>query len=247
MFHTSAFFDATSSTVANTQINVVQDDVLTIRNNNLFPAVNYNLLYAYAGGDTITRGRLVTPTWRVITPPNIVPLNGTDQPGQDANIADYRMNPLRIAGGAELEAQGTDSAGTIPIVVVIGFADRPTVAPAGDIFTIRAVSASTAVVGLWSNMALAFDDTLPPGVYSIVGAYAFGATGLAFRLRIPGQLQRPGGLCMTTVEQRPPKFFLKGGLGEWGRFPNDTLPEVEVLATAADTALTLFLDVIKIG
>lgn len=247
MYHTSAFFAAVGNATNNTQIPVVQDDVLTTRNNNLFPAEDFRLQWAYGGNDDIFGARLVTPDWRVITPPNIMPINPTDQPGDDPSIADYRANTLRIRGGQELEAQGSDTSAATPIVVIIGYADRPTPAPAGDIFTIRAASTSTAVAGVWTNMALIFDDTLPPGVYSIVGGFAFAATGLGFRLRIPGQLQRPGGLCMTTVSQKPPKFFLKGGLGEWGRFPNDTLPEVELLATAGDTAMTLFLDVIKIA
>jgi hypothetical protein len=246
MFHTSAFFSATASTVLNTQINAVQDDVLTIRNNNLFPDRDYHLLAAYAGSDTIESGRLVTPTFRVISNPNIVPLNATDQPGSNPGIADYRMNPLRIPGGQELEAQGSNNGGFDPIAMIISIRQTPSAPPIGQIYTIRATSTSTATAGLWTNMVLTFDDSLPPGRYAVVGGWCLSATGIAFRLRIPGQLMRPGAIMATALGDVMPKFQTKGGLGTWGEFNNDTLPELEILTTDADTASTLFLDVIQV-
>jgi len=247
MFHTAAYFDPTAGTAANTKIPVVTDDVITTRNNNLFPAKDYGMLYAFAGCDSIVRSRLVTPTFRVISPPQISPVNAADQPGSNAGIADYRASPLRIPGGQELEAQGNATSALDEIVVVVGLQQRPTPAPAGQIYTIHATSTSTAVAGSWSNMALTFDDTLPPGTYAIVGAVAQSATGIAFRFNIPGQLMRPGALVMTSLGQVPPKMQLKGGLGSWGEFPNDTLPQVELLASGADTALDLLVDIVKIG
>jgi hypothetical protein len=246
MFHTAAFFDSTASTTANTQINAVQDDVMTIRNNNLFPDRDYFLLAAYCGSDLIESGRLVTPTFRVISNPNIVPLNGADQPGSNPGIADYRANPLRIPGGQELEAQGSNNGGFDPIAMIVSMRQTPSPSPIGQIYTIRATSTTAAVAGLWTNQVLTFDDALPPGRYAVVGGWCLSATGIAFRLRIPGQLMRPGGIMATALGNVSPKLQIKGGLGTWGEFNNDTLPELEILATAADTASTLFLDVIQV-
>ncbi len=245
-FHTAAFFDATSSTVANTQIAAVPDNVLTIRNANLFPDVNMRLLAAYIGATAIATGRLVTASWRTITPPSIIPPSATFLPGGNPSIADYRSSPLLIPGGQELSAEGSDAAGTTVIAAVISIQERPAPTPAGDIFTIRAVATATMVVGAWTNAPLTFGDTLPPGRYAIVGALAVSATCIGFRLRIPGELFRPGGIGVATLGLVPPKFQTKGAMGNWGEFPNDTLPECELLCSAADTALTLFLDLIKV-
>lgn len=246
MHHTAAYFDATDSTTLGTQIAAIADDgILSRRNNNFFPTRNLDLVYAYAGGDGAVQIELFTPSMRSIAAPSLVPLNVADQPGDNPSIVDYRANPIRIPGGQELRCQGGGDTGNEPIVCIIGLQENFTPAPAGNIHTIRATSTSTLVAATWTFATLTFADTLPPGRYAVVGAYAQSATGIAFRLVLPGQVYRPGGLVATTVRQDVGKMFLKGGLGKWGEFSNDALPELQMFATAGDTAATLFLDIIR--
>jgi hypothetical protein len=101
-----------------------------------------------------------------------------------------------------------------------------------------------------------FDQPLPAGYYALVGARAFSATALFFRmLPAMGPLWRPGGIAVQTYDQLDPpnqRFIADWASsslfwGVWLYFYQNVPPQVEVFATGADTAEEGWFDLIYIS
>lgn len=247
MFHTLAFRTTSFETTANTKVNAVSDDQISIRNNNFFLPDRARLLYAFAGSGDLVRSRLVTPTWRVISPIQIRPINGAILPASPPPIGDYRASPMSVPAEQELSMESTDGTGTTTAVGVVGLQFAFNAAPAGDVYTIRATSSTAAVAGSWTNVALTFDDDLPPGRYHLLGLNYVATNAIAARALLSGQNWRPGCVGAATATQLQHPMFSKGGLGSWGIFDNTVMPQVEVFNNSTDSTHTLFFDVIRMG
>jgi hypothetical protein len=70
---------------------------------------------------------------------------------------------------------------------------------------------------------------------------------LSGRLIFEDQIDRPGGIGSSAADLNNEPMFLKGGLGVWGRFNSNRMPNVEFLCNAADTAQEIYLDIIRVG
>lgn len=248
MLHTAAFFEATAAAVTNSQINALQDGVISIRNNNFFPVRNYQLLAAMVMGASLTNARLDSATIRQISELNIFPLNLAAIPGAEPRVQDYSNDPMPVAMDEELELQVTDTAvggENITGAMILQVEYRPT--PPGRIYTIRATSTGAAVANAWTNVALTYDNNLPRGRYAVVGGVHISTNGQAFRLNLEQQKPLPGGFSNVSIGDQCFRKQRMGGLGSWGEFDNTALPELEVLCNAADAVHTLFLDFVKVG
>ena len=248
MHHTIAWRESVTGTAA-TDIEPVADELLSIQNGHFVPQVDQNLLFAYAGGAEINDARFISPSFRQITNPRIRPINLAIVPVDEPNMADYSENPLRIKGLEELQLEITHgNAGALVVVGVAGLSKVPvTPAPRGDIYTMRGTGTATAVAGAWTLIPITWADTLPTGTYACVGCEFVGATCIAGRLIFEEQWERSGGLGQSLVSGNGPELFRKGRLGVWGRFNANRMPNVQMLCNAADTAQTVFLDLIRVG
>jgi hypothetical protein len=248
MHHTIAWFkDLVTAT--ETDVTPVTDGIFTIQNSHFLPQRNWNLWYAAFMAATATRARLRTPTFRQITTPFIRPIEGTITPGDEPNVADYRENPLLLKGLEEIEFLGTQTAGAN--ANVFGVAGLSTEAfvpmPRGDVYTLRGTSVGPAVANVWTQIAMTWQDTLPQGIFAVVGGWYMSAAAVAFRLIFEDQVNRPGGLGALSLEASAHKMFRMGGLGIWGRFNSNRMPNVEVLCNGADASFELYLDILRVG
>jgi len=248
MHHTLAWFEDLVTAVES-DVQPVVDGIFTIQNNHFLPQRNWNLLYAMYSAATATRARLRTPTFRQITTPFIRPIEGSITPGDTPNVADYRENPLVLRGLEEIEFLATQTAGANANVFgVAGIsADSMIPMPRGDVYTLRATSVGPAVANVWTQIALTFQDTLPQGIFAVVGGWFFSAAAVAFRLIFEDQVQRPGGIGSNSLENAAHPMFRMGGLGIWGRFNSNRMPNMEVLCNAADAVFEVYLDIIRVG
>lgn len=247
MFHTLAFRTTSFGTTADTKVNAVSDDQISIRNNNFFLPQTGRLLFAFAGAGDLVRSRLNCPTWRVISPVQLRQINSAILPASPPAIADYRQNPLTIPAEQELSMESTDGTGTTTAVGVAGVSFRYNAPPAGDIFTIRATSTTAAVAGSWTNISLTFDDDLPPGKYHLLGMNYIATNAIAARALLSGQNWRPGCVGAAAADQVVHPMFMKGRLGSWGMFDNTVMPQVEVFNNSTDAVHTVFFDVLRMG
>jgi len=126
----------------------------------------------------------------------------------------------------------------------------------GRFFTVHSSTSTTVTAGAWTAVALSFDQNLPAGTYALVGARAYSATGLFFRL-FPsmGPVWRPGGICvqaydsMDAFNQRylAPYGTAPSGWGVWLTFYQNVPPQIEFFCTSADTAQEAWLDLVYLG
>jgi len=248
MHHTVAWYksiaDATES-----DVQPVVDDILVIQNNHFLPQHDYQMLYAAYMAATATRARIITATLRQITTPFIRPIEGTLLPGNQPNVADYRANPFMLQGLEELQVDAVQSSGgAAGVFIVAGLQMRPmTPAPQGDVYTLRGTGTTTQTAQAWSTIAVTWQDTLAAGNYVCVGCEFIGTNAVAGRLIFEDQVWRPGGLGGANGEVGTHDMFRKGGLGIWGRFNANRMPNVQMLSNAADTAQEIYLDLIRVA
>jgi hypothetical protein len=177
--------------------------------------------------------------------------------------------PLRLTEELDIFATQNSGAGQTVYVAVL-FTDGMRVAPPpvrtmptlngnGGFFTLHGTASTTLTAGAWTNIpasSFTFDQPFPAGSYALVGARAFSATGLFFRMFPQYEpLWRPGGVCVQAYDQMDPfnqrylpEYGPVGfGWGQWLQFFSNTPPGVEIFATAADTAEEIWFDCIKIS
>jgi hypothetical protein len=94
---------------------------------------------------------------------------------------------------------------------------------------------------------MTWPDSLPDGIYACVGGLHFGAGAVASRIIFNGQSWRPGSPSIVVVTDQPSPIFLNGGLGEWGRFEQTALPQIEVLCNATTSTHEYYLQFVQVG
>lgn len=185
---------------------------------------------------------------------------------------DFSRWPLALKPTEEFDIFATqNSGGNETEYVAVQFCDGPptplgvavnppgiAASPAmpGRFFSAHWTATTTLTAGGWSLVQPSFDQALYAGYYALVGARAFSATGLFFRM-FPsfGPLWRPGGACvqaydgMDLMNQRYMNSFgpEPGGWGVWLTFYQNVPPQVEFFATSADTAEEGWFDLVYLG
>lgn len=249
MFHMSAYFTAVLSTVADFDVPALTDDVITISNGHFLPQRDLQIPFAYAAAPTINRARIVSPSNRSITLPFIRPTNLGLNPITQQDIADYRANPFVARRLEELAVEATSdiAMGNEDCTVLLGLMPSFTPAPRGDVYTMRVTSVTPSVIDAWTTIVPVFPDTLPQGVYSVVGLEYVAVTGTAARIIFDDQNERPGCVASVLINNQAPLMFRKGRLGEWGRFTSTAMPTFQVLNSAAAVIIhTLFMDIVRV-
>ena len=248
MHHTCAY-GASIADATLTDVAAIPDNILAIQNGHFFPTRDYALVYAFAAGATvINRARIVSPSLRQITTPWIRPLNTGLTVASPQFAADYRDNPFRIRGSEELEMDIMQTTGgAAQVCGILGLQTLYTPAPVGDIYTLRGTSSTAAVARTWTQIAMTWQDSLPQGRYNIVGGRCISANGIASRLSLENQVERPGSISLASVAGTEHPMFERGGLGSWGLFTNQRMPIVEVFVEGTDASHEYYLDFIRVA
>lgn len=234
-----------------------QETNLTTSGTNIIFVPALNRVVALAAGVETTaaqQARLTAPSRRILALQRIAPTQGNaaaaSLPGDPHKVIDLRDTPLIMVAGesAQIEINSTPAAAQIQWGIV-WFADGP-IAPAavqGE-FTIRATGATALVAQQWTPVTVTFSETLPRGLYQIVGFRAQSANLVAARLVFPGTGAagwRPGVLGTNTDRHLEHPMFRHGELGVWGTFEDTAPPVVECLGAAADATETFYFDLVQ--
>ncbi len=247
MWHLAAFFEDEGAAIVNARINALNDQVLTIRNNDFFLRDRMDLLWAACMGVTLDDARLESPSLRIPTFPYIRPVNVGLVPAAEPRVSDWTMQPFALKGEEQLGLFATDPAadpGNITGLVGLRLQSRPL--PGGNIYKMRGVSTTVPTANVWSTIeGVTYTNDLPRGRYAMVGMEHFSATGQACRAVYNDQTPRPGCVSITGIGDKTDRIFTQGTMGNWGEFDNDRVPNLEVLCNAADTAHEVYLYLIQ--
>lgn len=226
--------------LADPHVRVVGDDIIV-------PELN-KLMGIAAFGLNLTQAQLQSPTLRRfvnldLRPCVVAALITTIDP-----FIDLRKNPIELAVDEALNALiSEDNAGAVIDNVFAWLGDGDLAIPDGEIFTVRATSATTCVANAWTNGALTFTQALPAGRYALVGARGESTNLKAFRFVFTGSPWRPGALGYAGIGTNDFSQFRMGKSGVWGEFAHNTPPTVDFMAGAADAAEVLHLDLVKLS
>jgi hypothetical protein len=217
----------------------------------LRPQANSMLPFPYPTLDSNNRGTsFESPPrfWDLSKHP--IPLKPTEE---------FDIFATQNSGGSETEyclVQFTDNAPMAMPTPINPLAIRDSPATPGRFFSAHWTASTTLTAGSWTQVQPAFDQALYAGYYALVGARAFSATGLFFRMfPAMGPKWRPGGICTNAYDQLdPPRQRGLGswlpdfdGWGVWLTFFQNVPPQVEFFATAADTAEEGWFDLVYLG
>lgn len=248
MFHLLGNF-ISIGTVVDTDVTPIQDNVILIQNNHWVFQQDMSLLAATFMETTPARARIVAASLRIPSTPWVRPLITGAIPPNIPVIADYRQSPLLLRGLEETYWLATSALamGNENATGLMWVGDGITPIPQGNIVTMRGTSTTAAAANKWSAITVTWQDTLPMGVYGIVGLQHQSTNAQACRLIINGQYWRPGSLSVTALGNYGVPYMLKGGFGLWGTFRSTAMPIPEVLCNAADAVHEIYLEFVRMS
>jgi hypothetical protein len=229
----------------NFDLTALPDADFSQRNGHYVFTEPYQLLGATNVGANDILADLLCPTWNAIGKMNVFPSLETAAFSSAAYL-DLRADvPPKLPLNEEFQFQTSNNAGVAVRsngFVILGTADWNRNLPQGILpILVHGTASVTGVGNSWSGpFPVVFEQSLRGGVYSIVGADAVIAGGIAFRIVFPrqklysGRKLRPGNGLLGGVGNTPP---LNGQLqsrywGEWGRFHTFEPPQIELWMNA---------------
>lgn len=248
MFTTELYTSSVASGALNQITSKYSGITPTLNSGFQVPQLN-NLAAVALVGATARRAQIQAPSLRPRPYPDFVPVNvGAGLFESPVRFADLFANPMPLAYTEEVDMFAVVGT-TNTQYGAIWLSDGPVQpVPFSGGFTAHCTSSTTLTAGAFTTVALTFDQALPAGIYSLVGARVYSATAVIFKM-IPamGPLWQPGGIGVQAYDGLTPDRQRYGGWGEWLRFQQNVPPSVNLFATAADTAQEAWLDLIKVG
>jgi hypothetical protein len=235
-YHSIAYYATSASVTADTQINAVSGDPLTISSNSYVYIQPLKVLSAFAQGLNLKYARINTPSLRAIAIPYLNPLSVNALSGNYANACDFSAAPIQLAANEPIEVDHTGTSTSGQVFVLLDVTDNITPIIPSQVFMLRGTS-STAVSALtWSQLTMTWTQSLPglPYTFGCIGGFHVSTNSLAARLQFPGQFFQPGFPGLQVNGQRLPDPYSPGRHGLLGTFTSITIPNVWVFAGGAD-------------
>lgn len=257
MFHLCAYYESTTNGVTYAEVNGVFDQVIPGDASNRFQFQgDWELMASYASGINLTAARINAPSFRMLGLPEIYPGNDTaDVPTIDQIVQYYGHGPRFVKNEPVIVEVSRGGADAQPVVCGLWVRPKPNPAPAGPVFTFPFTTSNTIVAGSWSTSALTAVQTLPAGVYAVVGCRVLANDAFFARLVFPASdrapqqhVMRPG--CLVNDAYGDLTLgdpFTMGRMGLWGYFENIAIPSLELIGDSAGAeSCVVYLDLIKV-
>jgi hypothetical protein len=262
-FHLAAYYDQYDSEGSSKQLPPVTDMFLPSTPDGFLLPSPMKIVAAYVtsgsptfgGIGTLTRAAITAPSLRRVAYPYIRPASTSVPEKTDPNVMNLVAHPITIPASESVGVLASigPSADGGPAYALLWLCDQLVPAPPGEAFVLRFQATSSAMtVGAWSAVGtISFDQSLPPGAYTVIGFEHWCQEAVAARLVFPGSPMRPGTLSVGGASFDPAKrtdrLFYEGGLGCYGIFNSFAPPSLEVLANYPDTEHEGYLTVIRTG
>ena len=261
MFTTIAFYESRAGTTALSEVAALADQHVAVNGDNVTVPPSWNQIIAAWSAmsnatDTLVAARLSAPSMRDKTLLDLANLEaiaagGTAEPTSPTPLNVFVDRPVQLVSGEFLNllqaSTGTTAANLCSGVVFLGDGNYSNSLAGKQIQTVRATSATTLTANAWTACTLTLDQQLQAGRYAIVGMRAQSAGAKAARLVMQETPARPGCIAYDSNGDIEHPMFRSGHMGVWGTFVHTAIPQVEFLSLSADTAETVYLDIVKIG
>jgi len=246
--HLLAFGGSVPTTSTFAAIPTITDTYATKTSAGMLLPQSAKALMAYVRGVNVNDARMNSPSIRAIGPPSMWPFDTAANPPNLPPLIRFKeCGPIVPAMDALNVEVSTIVAVAADAQALILFGDGPPQPDRRSSRTIKLTGAGTGVVNAWVATDFILAQSLPAGRYAVVGFAAFGTGLLAARLIFNDQPERPGVPAQQAFAEYDDSDFRYGAFGEWGTFQNTALPTVEVLAYAANSAQTFFMDIVPVG
>lgn len=243
---------AISAALAN--MNVVPYAGDNVQNNQWFPPFPMDLVFAAAFGATLSAAQVTTPLLLRTAAVQLRPFNISGTIPTNFNLADFTDRPVRFNDLENVAIQTSNSSGvaTDDQFVILMFGDGNYVKPSGKSIKLLMTGTTTCTADAWNFVPLTSQYTLPNATFAVVGMEIISATGICGRLAVPGwavngKMVKPGVPVLPTLATRLPTPLYNQPFGTLATFQNTTLPQLELYPNSADTAQTVFLDIVQLG
>lgn len=225
----------------------VQDQHVNVSGNNIIVPSDVPMFAgAFAVGTSLSLAQIESPSLKRMMQYDISPLDTGSSLTTPHRFTNRFNAPIQLQATEAMRALAAESgAGAAQQTVIVWLTDGKYNDAKGEIFTVRCTGTTTLTAYTWTNCPLTFTQSLPAGNYSVVGMRVVSAGAIAGRLVFVGGPWRPGVLGCLTILGLDYPIFRNGGLGELGTFNHQEPPSVDVLSASADTAQTVFLDLVK--
>jgi len=213
-----------------------------------------NQVLALSGGAESTVAptmRFISPSQRRKTSTSLAPLNTASalavEPASPVAMVDLRNNPIPLVVGEQLNAELLSNPAAAQVQWMFAFlGDVSPVAPAGQMFTVRATSATPLVLNSWTNVAIVLAEDLPRGRYALVGLLPISTGMIAARAVFVGGGWRSGVMGNDSVSDIGSTLFRYGGMGIMGEFEDTDPPTIDAVSISSDATQEYFLDLIQL-
>lgn len=250
MFHLVGYFEDVDQDNILQPITAMADQALNISGDDVTVPPDLNFVGGVAlltAATTLTSAQLRAPSLQTLSNYDISALINADDFADPIAMNYFMQNPIQLDGNEDLQFfTDTDDAAAIEIQGFVYLSDGPVTPVSGNQFTIRCTATISLAQGVWTFGALAFSQTLPVGIYDVVGMRALGANLQAARLVLIGETYRPGVPAVNSAGDSDFMPLRHGNSGVFGRFDSRALPNLEAVGIT-DSAQTIFLDLIQVS
>ncbi len=252
MFHLALFDASVSSAAANQQIAAVADPLLAPAGTNglLVNSVVPKIMRIAGVSNLLMRAALTSGSLRDFAQFfDIAPVNVGTIIASPARRLDFTDAPIDLSANEEIDAFITNSgAGATRSTVAVWFCDGQVRPVKGRFFSMHWTVTQTMVANAWTGFTPVLDNGLPSGTFAVVGSRCKGVSGMFHRFIPRGNSAvRPGTFSTQGDGDFQDAADRYGNLGEWFRFSNTNMPQIEAFCRAADTVAEGFIDLIKVG
>lgn len=247
MFHLLAYYtNDLASAASNTALGRVSDPIFSSFNSGYQMPFDGRLNAMYYGNVGVSDVRLNSPIFRNRYLPHPSPVSATALPADNAPVIFFGGGGYPLMESEEIAVEGSRGVVAAADAYALLWISRNPIQPINPLsFTIRATSTVTVAEGAWSSGALTLSETLPAGNYDVVGMRVVGTALLAGRLIIPGQDLRPGVLADQAEGEFQLPYMRNGAFGKFGTLPSFQNVQMDYFGTGANTAQTVYLDLVK--
>lgn len=249
MWHTCAYSASVTNSLTNATLNALADNVFRIGSQNGFVLQeDMMLLSSIVLNNNVTGARFNSPKFAQFGPMQVLPLVGGPKLTSGLLVATWPYRSPTFRNQEEVYVT-CDTGGTAAAqeTVVASFSNAVDPVPQGEEMTVKFTSTTAAVANTWTLATYAFGNTLPEGLYAMLGSELVSTNAQSHRWTFWQQFYRPG-FPSSTNQSNPEWAGVRDyRLGLAGMFSNVTPPNLEVLCNGTDNTHTGFLRMIKVG